>query len=61
MHCRLSAAALVGTMTLVLSTIGVGAIVPAAQANEILEGSATGYPNCGSEKQTWCIESASID
>lgn len=61
MGLRPKSIALTGSIALVASTIGMGVVAPAAQANERLPWSTGGYPNCVSEVQTWCVESVSIE
>lgn len=50
-----------GAIALVASTIGMGVVTPAAQANERLPWSSNGYPVCSSEVQTWCVDSVIIE
>jgi hypothetical protein len=61
MGLRPKSIALTGVVALVASTIGMGVVAPAAQANERLPWSSGGYPSCVSDVQTWCVESVSIE
>lgn len=53
--------ALTGAIALIASTIGMAVVAPAAQADERLPASSTGYAVCTSDVQTWCVESVSIE
>jgi hypothetical protein len=61
MRRSLRSISITGALALVASTIGLGVLAPAAQADERLPASTAGYPVCTSDEQTWCVESVSIE
>ena len=61
MGIRPRSIALTGVVALVASTIGMGVVAPAAQAEERLPWISTGYPVCAADDQTWCIESVVVE
>jgi hypothetical protein len=61
MRRSLRSISITGVLALVASTIGLGVVAPAAQADERLPASSMGYPVCTSDVQTWCVESVSVE